>query len=159
LLAAGRLIISRHFYRKEEMKMSLYKMYKTDAKKETEGIVVEYGTDSKGNPVKFRVARGSKTNMHYQTILERETRPYRRLIQGDKLKKETENKLNILVFVKALLLGWENVENENNEPMEFNQDNAIKLFTDLPDLFTELQTTAMDGNNFREEALEEEAKN
>jgi hypothetical protein len=141
--------------------MSLYKTFKTNHEKEENGIDIEYGTNSKNAPIKFRVARASRSNIHYQTVLELVTRPYRRMINGDKLDKRVENKLNITIFVKSILLGWEGVEDENNEPLTFNQENATKLFTDLPDLFAELQQAAADANNFKddEERKEVEAKN
>ena len=53
----------------------------------------------------------------------------------------------------------ENVRGEDGKPLEFSKAAAVKLFTDLPEVYERLQEEAKLSANFRDVALEEEVKN
>lgn len=139
--------------------MSLYKQFKTEEKFEQDGIFVEYGTGANGKPITFRVARAGGSNQKYLKLLETRTKPYRRQIQNDTLDNKLAERIFLEVFVDSVLIGWENVEDAAGAPLPFNRDNAIKLFTDLPELYNDLREQAAKSASFRAETKEADAKN
>lgn len=139
--------------------MSLYSQFKTDAELEKSGIVLEYGTNSKGSPIGIRIARAGGANQAYTNLLEAKTKPHKRAIQNETIETPTVTRILHEVFARTVVLGWENVEDENGVAMDFNVDNCVRLFTDLPDLFRDVQEQAQKSVLFRGEILEKDAKN
>jgi hypothetical protein len=140
--------------------MGLFKPYQTNQQKELEGVPVICGdTNEDGSMPTFIIARACKSNIRYTKALERETRPYKRLIESDRLSNATALQVQRRVFVQTLLMGWENVFDEKEKPIPFNQENAIMLFDKLPDLYDELATSSQKQSLYLETTLEEDAKN
>jgi len=140
--------------------MSLYSQFKTNSNRETSGIRVEYPDFDKPNaPVPtFIVARAGGSNLAYNKALERETKPLRRAIATGNIPLAALMAINRKVFVETCLLGWENVTTSDGEPIAFSTDAANVLFTDLPDLYADLEQQSNNVAHFREQ-LEVDAKN
>lgn len=139
--------------------MSLYKQFKTDKNVEKEGIVLNYGKNSKGEDIEIRIARAGGANVQYAKLLEAKTKPYRRQIQNETLDNEVAEKITKEVYAKAVVLGWIGVEDENGKELEFSFENCMKLFDDLPDLWTDIQQQSTKSALFRADILEQDAKN
>ena len=139
--------------------MSLYKQFKTDKNVEKEGIVLNYGKNSKGEDIEIRIARAGGANVQYAKLLEVKTKPYRRQIQNETLDNEVAEKITKEVYAKAVVMGWAGVEDENGKPLEFSSENCIKLFDDLPDLWMDIQQQSTKAALFRADILEQDAKN
>lgn len=139
--------------------MSLYKQFKTDKNVEKEGIVLNYGKNSKGEDIEIRIARAGGANVQYAKLLEAKTKPYRRQIQNETLDNEVAEKITKEVYAKAVVMGWIGVEDENSKPLEFSSENCIKLFDDLPDLWMDIQQQSTKAALFRADILEQDAKN
>lgn len=146
--------------------MSLRAQYGTDVAKEVNGVEVEYGQNADGSIPTFIISRMGKANKRYTKALERATKPYRRQIELNTMPEAQAEKLFLEVFVSTVVLGWRNVEmadvsgSDSDEGLaEFNVENAIALFTALPELYEDLQEKAKSASMFREAALEDEAKN
>lgn len=139
--------------------MSLYKNFKSDADLEKNGVVIAYGMNSKGKPIEFTIARAGGANVRYAKVLDHKIKPYRRMMQNGTLPDDTAMQVIKETFVETILLGWEGVENEDDQPMEFSKENAMQLFNDLPDLFRDLKEQAESAALFRASLLDEEAKN
>lgn len=139
--------------------MNLYNLFKTDENLETDGIWIEYGETVDGQPIRIRIARAGGKNKAFTKALEKATRPHRKAIQTGSLDNATADKLYREVFVDTVVLGWENVTDAAGNPLEFNRENALKLFIDLPDLFQDLREQAANAALFREELLEEDLGN
>lgn len=139
--------------------MSLYKSFKTDTSLEKDGILLEYGKNSKGNPIAIRIARAGGANSQYTKRMEAKVKPYRRQIQNETIERALLEDIVKEVFAETVVLGWENVEDENGNDMSFSKENCIKLFTDLPDLFTDVQEQAQRSALFRQDVREADAKN
>jgi hypothetical protein len=139
--------------------MSLYSQFATDTNQEKDGIFLQYGTNSKGLPVRIKIARAGGSNARFAKILERETKPYRRQIQMETLDEETGQIIQRRVYAKAVILGWENVEDKAGVAIPFTEENVIKVLTDLPDLFIDIRECAAKAALFRSDALESDAKN
>lgn len=141
--------------------MSLYKQYETNSNKETTGVEIEFpeAADEQGNIPAFAICRMGGANKSYAKALEAATRPYRRQIQLGTMKNEVAEKLFMEVFVDTVLKGWKNVKDRNGNLIEFSRESALILFNDLPEVYQRLQEEAQLVANFRNEGLEEEAKN
>lgn len=139
--------------------MSLYKQFKTNENVEKTGIVLEYGDNTKGKPIGIRIARAGGANAQYQKLMEARVKPYRRQIQNETIEKALIDKILRQVYAETIVLGWENVEDENGKELPFNVENCIKLFEDLPDLFQDIQEQSQRAALFRQAILEADSKN
>lgn len=139
--------------------MSLRKMYHTDTDLEQSGIEFQIGDAT------FRLARSGGSNRRYQKIMERLTKPYRRQIQSNTMDDKLAMSLAQEGFARGVLLGWDGVtmddlgDDGNDERAPFNVENAIKLFTLMPDLYSDLQVVSAERAVFLHEAAEEDAGN
>lgn len=143
----------------------LYSMFQTDKSLETEGIWYDFD-DETG----FRLARAGGANVKFAKAVEEKTRPHRRQIDNGTIDPEVGNRLLIEAFVGTVLLDWKGVrgpakgkdEKGNDipgDPVPFNRANAIKLLTDMPDLFNELRDESTKMANFRNKVVEDDAGN
>jgi len=139
----------------------LHKQFKTNPTKESEGIRIEFQeaqNDDKTIPV-FIISRMGKANKAYSKALEAATRPYRRQVELGTMKNEVAEAIFLQVFIDTILRGWENVQDENGELLVYSKESAVKLLTELPDVYERLQEESKISSNFRDFTLEEEAKN
>ena len=139
--------------------MSLYTQFGTDSNLETSGILLQYGQNSQGKDICIRIARAGGNNKQYQKRMETLIKPYRRQIQNETLDNDIADKITKEVYAQTVVLGWENVEDENGEELEFSVANCIKLFTDLPELWSDIQQQDTRASLFRAEILENDSKN
>ncbi len=139
--------------------MSLYETYETNKEKEIGGVPMEFSPNKDGTIPTFHVTRMSRSNTRYTKRLEAATKPFRRQIQLETLGNDQAEKIQIEVFVDTILLGWKNVQNRKGEVVPFSKEAAMKLFKELPDFYDDLQARASKASEFRDEAIEEEAKN
>ena len=139
--------------------MSLYKLFKTNENLETDGIWLEYGQTADGKPIRIKIARAGGHNSAFSKALEKATRPYRKAIQTGMLDNKTADKLYKDVFADTVVLDWINVEGPDGKPMEFQRENVLKLFEDLPDLFADLREQANNVALFRDEVREADLGN
>ena len=133
--------------------MSAYNQYKTDPKLEQEGVLVEYGDFS------FTLARAGGSNKRFLKCVEKLSRPYRKMIQQDKMDREVMNKLMIKAYAETIFLGWDNMKDQDGEELPFTKENIIKVMTDLPDLWEDVLQVTSSLEVYRLEVREDEAKN
>lgn len=139
--------------------MSLYKQFSMDQSLEKKGILLEYGENSDGTMIALRIARAGGSNKRYERRLEKAFKPYRRQIQAGTADEKVLRRALIEVFAETVVLGWENVHDENGEPLPFTKDNCVKLFNDLPDFFDDVRDAASSYDLFRQDEMEVDAKN
>lgn len=139
--------------------MSLYKTFQTSQHLEKNGIELQYGENDKGEEIIIRIARAGGANSAYNKRLEALVKPYRRQITSETIDNKVLEKLILQAFAETVILGWSGVEDAEGNSLECTVDNVIKLFTDLPDLFKDVQDQAQKSVLFREEILELESKN
>lgn len=148
--------------------MSLRKTFKTDKTAEVEGVEIEVGVNEfNNNPITIRLARMSRSNKRYTKRLELVTRPHQSAIQNESLDNELAAKMMREVFVDTVLLGWGNVpkfdltgiDADKDKELEFTRDNALALFTELPDLYDDWEDRAKKSASFREKTMEDAAGN
>lgn len=141
------------------MKSSLYRNYATDTQKEIQGVEVKFDANDDETIPTFVISRMGESNKEYTKALERATAPYKRQIQMKTMSADLSKSLFLEVFATTVLRGWSNVYDENGNAIGFSKENAVKILTDLPDLYNELLTQAGDAALFRKDSLEQDAKN
>ena len=139
--------------------MSLYSQFETSKEVELEeGVRVEVPVPGDEN-AKFWVKRAGGANVAFTKFIEKENRKYRKANKA--IDNETGQEILTLGLVHYCLMDWADVKDRDGKPLAFNEDNALKLFRDLPDLMMLIYNEASDAANFlvSEEQLEEEAGN
>lgn len=139
--------------------MSLYNQFGTDKKVEKEGVILQYGNTDDGKPIQIKICRAGGANVAYNKAMETKTKPYRRQLQNGTLDIEVMTSILREVYADTVVIGWSNVEGADGKPMAFTRENVIKLFTDLPELFADVQEQATNLALFRAEINEQDAKN
>ena len=122
---------------------------------ETGGIWIDYGVEGG----KFLVARSGGANTKFAKVLEFKMRPYRRQMDTGKLDNEIASRILMESFVEAALLDWDGVQNREGETFTFSKENAISLFIDLPELFTDLREQSSKMANFQAGDVEADSGN
>jgi hypothetical protein len=143
--------------------MSLYKQFKTDESIERTGVLLEYGETDDGKPICIRIARAGGGNKAFERRMEAESKPYRRQLQNETIDSKQLMKILRKVYSETVVIGWENVRYESGpnagKDIPFTPENCAQLFTDLPDLFTDIQEQSRRAALFRVQELEDDAKN
>lgn len=78
-------------------------------------------------------------------------KPYARLIQNNAMPEDQQTALMIRAFVDACIVSWKGVEDEEGKELPFTIDNAVKLFTELPELFESVFEYANDVKTYKED--------
>lgn len=139
--------------------MSLYNDFATAPNLETDGIFLDYGLNSKKQSIRIRVARAGGANAKFAKVVEFKFRPHKRAIANDSMDRKLADKLMIEAYAESVVLGWSGVEDKDGTELEFTVENVKKLFTDLPELFKDVQEQTQKFSLFRAETREDEAKN
>ena len=146
--------------------MSLSAQFKTDNDKEVNGVPVTFGENADGSVPTFTVSRMSRTNQRYAKALERASKPYKRQIDNGTFDAVASEKLLMSVFVDSVLTGWDNIllSDVTGNPDDkgfamFSRENALALFTNLPELYAELSGQANNLSLYRAAELEADAGN
>ncbi len=134
------------------MAKGIYELFTTDESLEKDGFVLEYGEAS------FVIARAGGANKKFQSLMERKMRPYRSAINAGTMDESTAEKLLAEAYADAVVLAWDGVTDQDGEELVFNRENVIKVLTDLPDLFRDIQEQSQRVANFTKESFQEDAK-
>lgn len=147
---------------------SPYKLFDTDPALEQAGIIVNYGDEAW-----FKIARSGGGNKRYLTQIGERLKPFRRQIQTETMDEKVADRIVMEVFVDTVLLGWGSyakgdegeqvaqpwIEDRDGAHLDFSRDNALKVLTDLPELFRELRAESERLANFIALNKEADAKN
>lgn len=139
--------------------MSIYKQFKTNKAAEEEGIIVKFQANDDGTIPSFKIGRTSQSNVKWLKTFEAKTRPYKKDIAAKAMSEEEAHKLNVDIFVSAILQGWENIQDEKGKNIPFTAENATKLLNDLPELYATLNEHSSKMENFLEANLKDDEKN
>ncbi len=135
--------------------MSLYNTFKTDENLETgEGVNLDYG-----DGVLITIHRAGGANTKYSRVASQKLKPHSRKIQNGTADTDAIRKVMAEIYAEAVVIGWKGVKDESGKDMKFTKENCVKLLTDLPDLFNDIQDQADKISLFRKEETEEIAKN
>lgn len=139
--------------------MSLYSNFKTDTNLEVAGVDLNYGKNSKGKDMLIKVRRAGGANKAYQKAITNKMRPFQRQIQTGTMDNGVADQLILDVYAETVVIGWENIEDENGNELPFSVENVKKVFSDLPDLAADVRSQAQEIAIFRADVVEAIAKN
>jgi hypothetical protein len=128
---------------------SPYDLFKTDPMTETEGLTLDYGD------FQIRIARAGGANRGFVRALEARLKPYRRQLQSETLDEQVAERILREVYADHVILGWQGVADGDGKAMAFSRANVLKLLSDLPELFRDLQEQAGRIALFRAQELED----
>lgn len=134
--------------------MNIYELFGTDKSAETDGVVIDYGEAGK-----FTIARSGGSNQQYKKALQNMYKANKHQIDTDTMADDVAEKKTLEIFVKHVLRGWEGVKDRSGKTLAFNEANAIKLLSEIDDLYADLRVQAGKISNFRAAELEADAKN
>ena len=153
--------------------MGLYKSIKTNDKLEQEGIWLHVGG------TRIRLARAGGKNTKFITAVEKVARENKRALEF--MNESSSRKLYFKLYAEHVVLDWltedakgtldemgqataeDNFEGEryvrgisgpDDVVVDFNKENVLKTFDDLPDLFIMIKQTAEDPSLYRQELLD-----
>lgn len=146
--------------------MSLTAHFKTNAELERKGVAIELPAHDNGDIPVIYLARAGRNNPDYAKVQDRVMKPHRRAAQVGALPQKKQDELTREVFSEAGVIGWKNIPksdvtgNAADEGYaEYSKENAILLFTNLPDLYTSMIELSVDRQTFMDVEKEEDAKN
>lgn len=137
--------------------MSLMKQFRTSKEAESNGKWIHICDNEDGTVCRFLIVRAGHRNKAYTKLMEKLTRPYRAII--DKLDTKTDDTITATALSETVVIGWENVQDETGVDIPFSKEKAKELLVQLPDLMDTVNKAAWSINTFREQELEDEAKN
>lgn len=141
-------------------------IFEMDKKLESKGVRFEYPTFA------ATISRSSGTNSAYSKRLAAKSKPFRRAIDMGVMKEEDQLELVKDVFAEKCVLNWETLiagewkegiwpEDAGEKVTEKDEtkvqllpctyENVLKVFNELPDVFTSLLQDSRDLANYRKD--------
>lgn len=139
--------------------MSIFAQFTTSSDAEVNGIRVECAANADGTIPTFIIARMGGANKRYAAELTRASKPHMHAIRSNMLSEDVAKRISLEVFCKTVLLGWENIKEENGSTIEFTHGNAAALMERLPNLHEMLVSVAQDAAAFKRSEIDAIAKN
>lgn len=123
---------------------------KSDMKKVENGVLVDYAAG-----IKLRIA--SSDNLQYKNYRDRLLKPHTRRIRSKSITSSEILDIIKPAAAKHLLVGWENIEDENGQPIPYSEAKAFEFFQDptLSDLYSFVTETAGEAEVFRLELMKD----
>lgn len=140
-----------------------FDMFQTDKSKEAEGIVLNYS-----DVFWIKITRAGGSNEHYKRILTEKLKPFRRAIQTETIDEAASARLLREAVAEGIVMDWGtgvypagagSIPGRDGALIPFNVQNAVQLFTDLPDLFNDIYEQANKVSLFRATETEADAGN
>jgi hypothetical protein len=130
----------------ERMQTNLDSLFKTQKSLETDGVWFKVSPETS-----FCLRRFGGGNAHkVKQAMAKYHKPHARLIENDALPIEEVNKIMAQVVASSCLIDWKGVVVDEKElPCTF--ENAVKLFTSLPELFNALFEYISGVESFKED--------
>lgn len=144
--------------------MGLYSAYKTNDNLEKNGIRLDYGD------FVITVRRAGGSNREYEQEMRKNFQKFNLANRKSVSEKVNLEMLNAwyIVFARTVVVNWETlkddefvqgIEAEDGSIIEFNEENVIKTFKNLPELFNDVQMQASNMQLFLDQNIEDAAKN
>jgi hypothetical protein len=127
---------------------------KMDIKKVADGIWQDYRAG-------MRLLIAHINNPAYAQCLTALQRPYLRQIRTGTLENSIATALTCKAVAKHILVGWENVNNDDGNPIPYSSDKAFEIISDpaYSELYNFVLETAVNAELYRAEVQEDSAKN
>lgn len=143
--------------------MGLFKTYQISEKAAQEGVLYEFkdATNVDGTtPGIFVGYSGGKGSTAHMAALQLARKPYaKRIEQGDVKAQEAFSEIANGLFCDNWIKGWQNIFDEDDQPIEYTKENCRALMKSLPTVLHLLVNFSVDEANFNQEELKASAKN
>lgn len=133
---------------------SIYSKFKTDKRAEQEGIILDYG-----DGITIKIARAGGSNLKFEKAVQAKMRKYGLQAKHDLLEPEQMRTIFREVLAETVVLGWTGFDDGEGNMLTCTQENVLKVFTDLPDLFDDVLEQSRKSSLFKNNVLEAEAGN
>jgi len=121
-------------------------------KSTSEGVWVDCGGD-----LKLKILRMG--NPAYEEEIRKLAKPFLRQMRLGTMNVEDMEKLAKKATAHNIIQGWENLEDEDGNPIEFSKEKALELFDRYPDFYSIVKDVASEAELFREDDMEDATKN
>lgn len=138
---------------------SIFRLFSFSDKLMVDGAPVLFPKNNDGTVPTFYVGRLHQSNPAWMAATEREQAKYTGRIRAGKMDGKDWAKITKEVFINCILRKWENFYDEAGVTIPFNEENARKYMELLPELYDHLSSFAATDENYRKEALEQDAGN
>jgi hypothetical protein len=132
---------------------NLFAKYETDAKAEREGVELEF------DGVTFLLRRAGGNNRAYRYALAAAAQKYPEVFNEDTAEADKFNlheDLQIQAFSDAVVIGWDNLDDRDGNPLEFSKENFIALCLALPEVWDAIKEAASDEKRFKPDTAGED---
>lgn len=137
-----------------------FALFGTDQNAEVKGVDLDYGA------FHITIARAGGANKAFTRFVSERTKPYKRLIQEDRMPEDIAEDLALDAMVATVVKGWGSKKHghgkmvgQKGEAIDYTPDNVKQLFKDLPELFQDVYEQARKVSVFRSTEAEEDSKN
>jgi hypothetical protein len=108
----------------------------------------QYAVLDLGDYGRFHIAP-AEGSTKFAKVTEEVSRPYRALIKHDALDENRANQILAEIFARCVVVNWEGVVGEDNQPIPYSQQKCKELLLEIPNLFTIIREFSRDTSNFR----------
>lgn len=128
-----------------------FRKYEIDQKKATEGVEIPIDDHV------FICRRAGAGNRQYRAAASLASISLKEQLESkdDSVALEAEDKVTMSAFADAVVVGWKNVDDRNDQPWPFTKENFIELMTACPDLWDRLRFEARLVQYYRKEDAKE----
>jgi len=130
---------------------SIYDIFETDEKLEQDGVEFDCGFGS------FKLAYAG--TIEFQKEYMEQMKPYAEAQARGLLDPKIQVRLLRVVYAKTIVKNWTGVIGRDGKEIPFNEENCVKLFEDLPRLFSMVREWAGNFANYRKIYAEQVVKN
>ena len=134
--------------------MAKLSQIRSDTEKTSEGIWLEFAVG-----IRLKVAR--LHNPAYSKYLTTLQKPYTRQIRAGILDADVAGELVRKAVARHILVGWENIEDEQGKPIPYSAEKALEFLSDpaLSEMYDFVLEVSASAELYRAELHEDSAKN
>ena len=125
-----------------------FKGFQTDATKEAEGVWIPVVED-----LQLLIAR--MNNPKFEEAVRKLSKPHLRQIRRGTFSSDREKEIVQRALANHVLLGWKNLEDNDDKPIEYSKEKAYELLGQSRDFYDMVMDYANDAELFKQEEMEE----
>ncbi len=129
-----------------------FSKFKTNEDKETEGVWIDFGEG-----LRLLIARSG--NVKYRRTLARLTKPHQHAFKSKTIEASVVEDITLKAVAKHILLGWENLQDDDGKDIEYSQSKAEELLREAPDFFEQVLEIAQDRSLYQDQQDKDDLEN